>query len=167
MATTPPRSVLVLAFPAALAAGLAGGCAASVDNIPGTKVSRSQENQQLVDRIEDYRMAVERKDAPALVLMASKRYWDDAGTPSGTDDFGYQGLQQILAGRFQKVKAVRYSMRYMRVERHGDRAMVDVLVDASFTLEDARGEENRHDMRDQNQFILEWDGRHWLFLSGM
>ncbi len=166
MATTSLRTVLLLALLALPATGL-GGCAASVEYIPGTKVPRSSDNQQLIDRIEDYRMAVERKDAAALVLMASKRYWDDAGTPSGTDDFGYQGLQQILSGRFQKVKSVRYSMRYMGVERHGDRAMVDVLVDASFTLEDPRGDENRHDMRDQNQFILEWDGRRWLFLSGM
>jgi hypothetical protein len=101
------------------------------------------------------------------VLMASKHYWDDAGTPTGTDDYGYQGLQQILIGRFKKVKDIRYSMRYMGIRRRGERAYVDVLIDASFTLEDARGEDMREDMRDQNQFTLEWDGRNWLFLSGM
>ncbi len=163
MATTGSRTLA-----AALLATLAlGACGGSVEYIPGTKVPRSQENQALIDRIEDYRMAVERKDAAALVLMASKRYWEDAGTPTGTDDYGYQGLQQILTGRFQRVKAIRYSMRYMNVRRAGDRAYVDVLVDASFTVEDARGEDARADMRDQNQFTLEWDGRAWLFLSGM
>lgn len=163
MATTGFRTLA-----AALLATLAlGACGGSVEYIPGTKVPRSQENQALIDRIEDYRMAVERKDAAALVLMASKRYWEDAGTPTGTDDYGYQGLQQILTGRFQRVKAIRYSMRYMNVRRAGDRAYVDVLVDASFTVEDARGEDARADMRDQNQFTLEWDGRAWLFLSGM
>jgi hypothetical protein len=163
MPTTGLRTIVTAAL---LALGL-GACAGSVDYIPGTKVPRSQDNQQLIDRIEDYRMAVERKDTAALVLMASKRYWEDAGTPSGTDDYGYQGLQEILTGRFQKVKAVRYSMRYMGIDRRGDRAFVDVLIDASFTVEDARGEDMRADMRDQNQFVLEWDGRHWLFLSGM
>lgn len=163
MATTGSRT-LAAAFLACLALGACGG---SIQYIPGTKVPRSQENQALIDRIEDYRMAVERKDAAALVLMASKRYWEDAGTPTGTDDYGYQGLQQILTGRFQRVKAIRYSMRYMNVRRAGDRAYVDVLVDASFTVEDARGEDARADMRDQNQFTLEWNGRHWLFLSGM
>lgn len=163
MATTGFRTLA-----AALLATLAlGACGGSVEYIPGTKVPRSQENQALIDRIEDYRMAVERKDAAALVLMASKRYWEDAGTPTGTDDYGYQGLQQILTGRFQRVKAIRYSMRYMNIRRAGDRAYVDVLVDASFTVEDARGEDARADMRDQNQFTLEWDGRAWMFLSGM
>jgi len=144
-----------------------GACASSVEYIPGTNVPRSQENQQLIDRIEDYRMAVERKDTAALVLMASKRYWDDAGTPTGTDDFGYQGLQEILSSRFQRVKAIRYSMRYMNIRRRAERAYIDVLVDASFTIEDARGQDARADMRDQNQFVLEWDGRGWLFLTGM
>ncbi len=164
--TSPWTRSVVVAFLSVLGLAL-GACAASVEMIPGTKVPRSQENQQLIDRIEDYRMAVERKDAPALVLMASKRYWEDAGTPSGTDDYGYQGLQEILMGRFQKVKAIRYSMRYVDIERRGDRAYVDVLIDASFTVEDARGADTRADMRDQNQFILEWNGRNWLFLSGM
>ena len=164
MPKTGLSSICVLVVAAALALGACGG---SVEYIPGTKVPQSQENQQLIDRLEDYRMAVERKDAAALVLMASKHYWDDAGTAEGTDDFGYQGLQQILTGRFQKVKAIRYSMRYMNVSRRGDRALVDVLIDASFTVTDARGLDLRRDLRDQNQFMLEWDGRNWLFLSGM
>jgi hypothetical protein len=162
MSITGLRTICALAALAAL-----GACGGSVEYIPGTRVPQSQENQQLIDRLEDYRMAVERKDAAALVLMASKHYWDDAGTPGGTDDFGYQGLQEILTGRFQKVKAIRYSMRYVNVTRRGDRALVDVLIDASFTVADARGQDLRRDLRDQNQFILEWDGRHWLFLSGM
>ena len=152
----------------ALALGLAlAGCAAEVEYIPGTRVGNSAENQALIDRIEDYRMAVERKDASGLVLMASKRYWEDAGTQGGSDDYGYQGLQEILTGRFQHVDAIRYSMKYVNVARKGDRAFVDVLIDASFTIKDARGQEMRADMRDQNQFVLEWDGKQWLFLSGM
>ena len=143
------------------------GCAAEVHYIPGTRVASSSANQALIDRVEDYRMAVERKDATALVLMASKRYWEDAGTPSGSDDYGYQGLQDILTGRFQQVDAIRYSMKYMNIARKGDRAYVDVLIDASFTVRDARGQEMRADMRDQNQFVLEWDGKQWLFVSGM
>lgn len=152
----------------ALALGIAAaGCAAEAHFIPGTQVASGPENQALIDRVEDYRMAVERKDTSALLAMASKRYWEDAGTPSGADDYGYQGLQDILTGRFQKVEAIRYSMKYMNIERRGERAYVDVLIDASFTVKDARGQDVRADMRDQNQFILEWDGKAWLFLSGM
>ncbi|HLU67599.1 MAG TPA: hypothetical protein VKZ63_15055 [Kofleriaceae bacterium] len=158
---------LALIASLAAAAGSAAGCAAQAEYIPGTRVEQSPDNQLIIDRLEDYRMAVERKDAAALMLMASKRYWEDAGTPSGADDYGYQGLQEILSGRLQQVDGIRYSMKYMNIERRGDRAYVDVLVDASYTVQNALGEEVRADMRDQNQFVLEWDGKQWLFLSGM
>jgi hypothetical protein len=51
--------------------------------------------------------------------------------------------------------------------RQGCRASVDVLIDASFTVANAIGQPKRPDKRDQNELILEWDGRRWLFLSGM
>jgi hypothetical protein len=49
----------------------------------------------------------------------------------------------------------------------GCRAQVDVLIDASFTVLDARNQPRRPDKRDQNQLILEWTGEKWQFLSGM
>jgi len=65
-------------------------------------------------------------------------------------------------------------MRYMAVHqscpdelRAGCKAAVDVLIDASFTVTSAQGQPKRPDKRDQNQLVLEWDGRRWLFLSGM
>ena len=154
-------------FAAVVLIALVGACSASVEYIPGTKVPRTGDNQTLINRVEDYRMAVERKDTSALLMMASKRYWEDAGTSAGGDDYGYQGLSAVLSGRFQQVDAIRYSMKYMGISRKGNRAFVDVLVDASFSVKNARGAEVRADMRDQNQFILEWDGKQWLFLSGM
>ncbi len=147
--------------------GLLAACGASIDYIPGTKVERTQENQAIIKTVEDYRLAVERKDSSALLLMASKDYWEDSGTPSGADDYGYDGLREVLLGRFQVSSAIRYSMRYMTIKRRGNRAFVDVLIDASYTVIDARGLEKREDKRDQNQLVLRWEDDRWLFLSGM
>lgn len=148
-------------------AALAPACAGSAEYIPGTRVTRSSANEALIERLENYRLAVERKDAAALLLMASKAYWDDAGTPQGEDDYGYAGLQKILAGRFQQVSDIRYSMKYMSIRHQGKRAYVDVLIDASYSIKDARGQDSREDLRDQNQMVLEWDGEAWKFVSGM
>jgi len=162
-----------------LAAPLAGaGCAAHTSNIPGTSVPDTAANRDIIQVVENYRNAVERKDSAALLLMASKNYWEDGGTPTGKDDYGYDKLRDVLTGRFQKGEDVRYSIRYMSVQRRcpagqasddntGCRAYVDVLIDASFSVKDARGETVRRDKRDQNQFVLEWDGETWKFLSGM
>jgi hypothetical protein len=156
-------------LPALLLAAVAASaaCGGSSSNIPGTKVPRTAENEAILERVEAYRLAVERKDAPALLLMAGKAYWDDAGTPTGEDDYGVVGLKAILAGRFQRVKDVRYAMKYVTIKHQGRRAFVDVLIDASYSMTDAREQDVRHDMRDQNQLVLEWDGERWMFVSGM
>jgi len=156
------------------------GCASKAQSIPGTKIPETKANRAILDVVEQYRLAVERKDTAALLLMASKRYWEDGGTPTGGDDYGYDGLRTVLSTRFKNVEDIRYSLRYMNVARRcqsdgdaesnsGCRAYVDVLIDASFSMVNAHGQAVRPDMRDQNQFVLEWDPQveRWVFISGM
>lgn len=159
-------------------AGLGAACGGQASNIPGTRLPDSAENRAIIERVEEYRLAVERKDAAALTLMASTQYWEDGGTPTGGDDYGYDRLREVLASRFQQAEDIRYSMRYVDIKkacpdqedgelREGCRAYVDVLIDASYTVDNARGEPVRQDKRDQNQLVLEYDGEKWKFLSGM
>lgn len=152
----------------------ATACSAQVKYVPGTRVPYSDSNDSVLKACEDYRLAVERADVDALMLMAHKQYWEDSGTPSGSDDYGYDGLRNVLLTRLPKASDIRYSMRYVNVRQScssdlhpGCRAAVDVLIDASFTVTDALGKPKRPDKRDQNELVLEWDGHRWLFISGM
>lgn len=157
-----------------LAAVLGTACASNVKYVSGTKIPYSANNKSVLQATEDYRIAVERGDADGLMLMAHKQYWEDSGTPSGSDDYGYEGLRNVLLTRLQKASDIRYTLRYMAVHQScptelsaGCRASVDVLIDASFTIADVNGRARRPDKRDQNQLVLEWDGHRWLFISGM
>ncbi len=152
----------------------ATACASKQVYISGTRVPYSQGNKALLDAVEQYRLAVERGDAEALMLMANKQYWEDSGTPSGSDDYGYDGLRNVLMTRLGKATDIRYSLRYVGVSQEckgalqvGCKATVDVLIDASFTIANVNGKASRPDKRDQNQLFLEWDGKRWTFLSGM
>lgn len=153
------------------------GCAGHVRNIPGTKIADDKVNRGIRDAVEAYRVAVERGDAEALYLMASDKYVEDGGTSVGSDDYTHEGLKDVLAGRFRMARDIRYAMRYVNIQRNcaasegepetGCMAKVDVLIDASFTISDARGQDKRVDKRDQNELILEWNGDKWQFISGM
>ena len=156
-----------------LAVALLAGCAHKVAYVPGTKIPYSTQNKSVLDTCEEYRLAVERQDADALMLMADKQYWETSGTPTGSDDYGYDGLRNVLLTRLQKASEIRFSMRYVNVHQQcpvdvqpGCRAQVEVLVDASYSIVDVFGKPTRMDKRDQNQLVLQWDGRRWLFLSG-
>lgn len=141
--------------------------------IQGTQIPKTAMNQDILKRVEEYRTAVEGRDAAALLLMASPDYWEDSGTSRGEDDYGYEGLKSVLATRFQQVNSIRYSVRYKQVKlkncqvEETCRAFVDLLVDASFTAEDARGARKRYDKRDQNQLVFERRDEKWLILRGM
>lgn len=145
---------------------LGGACAGGMRYIPGTKVEDTDENRRIVAAVEQYRQAMERRDAGALLAMASKSYWEDGGTPTGADDYGWDGLREVLNTRFQRAEGVRYNMRYMGIRRDRNRAYVEVLIEANYTISTASGPQ-REEMRDQNQLVLEFDGRKWLFVSGM
>ncbi len=156
-------------------ATVTSACGGKAQYVPGTRVPYTAANQSVLNAVEQYRLAVEERDAQKLLLMAHKtKYWEDSGTPSGSDDYGYEGLVNVLATRLQKATEIRYSVRYMKVSQQcpneltaGCQAAVDVIVDASFTIQNVQGKQVRPDKRDQNQFLLEWDGSRWLFISGM
>jgi hypothetical protein len=171
---------------AVVIAALVIGCGGRQRTVAGTRIPDTAANRAILDTIEAYRQAVERRDSPALLLMASPNYREDSGTISGKDDYGIAKLRTVLDTRFQLAQDIRFSMRYVSVRRAcpggrskdelvpGCRAQVEVLVDASFTVIDARNQERRPDKRDQNLLELEWScasdkggGCKWLFVSGM
>ncbi|MEZ4358801.1 MAG: hypothetical protein R3B48_01360 [Kofleriaceae bacterium] len=149
-------------------------CAAGPKMLGNSQIQDTPFSRGVIETIETYRTALERQDAKALLLMASKDYREDSGTPTGSDDYGYDGLRQVLAERLGKVREVRYAVRYVAmrsncggVAKRGCKAAVEAIVDASFTVKDAMGNDRRPDKRDQSEFVLQWSGDKWLFLSGM
>src|SRR5689334_14147940 len=148
------------------------GCGAKVTYVAGTRIPYSEANDSVLKAVEEYRLAVERGDADGLMLMAAKDYWEDSGPPTGSDDYGYEGLRNVLLTRLQKASDIRYSMRYMHVSPSCKdlhpccKASVEVLIEAPFTIQDVLGTPNRPDKRDQNERALAWDAHRWLFLSG-
>jgi hypothetical protein len=150
-----------------LIAAACAACASQTSYIYGTKVPDTEQNRSLISVCEQYRVAVEKKDVNALLGLASRNYWEDGGTPTGSDDYGYDGLRAVLESRFERADGIRYTMKYMDIKRLApNRAAVDVMIDATYSISSARGPQ-RLDMRDQNEMVLEWDGKRWLFVSGM
>jgi hypothetical protein len=111
------------------------GCAST--RIPNTDVPDTSENRDVVAFCERYRHAVETRDARALLAMASPRYFEDGGTPDGTDDYGLEGLQRLLTVWADEVNEVRYEIRYRRIsvsDSDARRMNVEFTYTGSYTL---------------------------------
>jgi hypothetical protein len=117
-----------------LAASVLPSC--FLTNIPNTDIPDTHENREVVEFAERYRHAVEQRDIRTLLAMAAPNYFEDAGTPQGDDDYGYDGLRRVLGVWSDTVREIRYEMRYRRVafENDGQRALIDYTYTGSFTL---------------------------------
>src|SRR5579883_2323211 len=150
-----PRTVL-------LALLLAGSGCAAPRVIAGTHVTDTKLNRDLIQVCERYRHAMEDRDPETLIEMASKSYFEDSGTPKAEDDYGYDGLKQVLVARLGQLKALRYNIEYRSVEVKGTRAHVDIRYDASFQLATEMGDRWER-KQNEKRMELEYDGKRWLF----
>lgn len=143
----------------------AGGCA-TISVIPGTKVPDTKANRELLEVCERYRHAMEDRDVATLLALAHPNYYEDSGTPSGNDDYGYDGLKDVLQKRLAAVKTLRYNIEYRRVQIEGHHAQVDIRYDASFQLATEMGDRWERKQNDK-RIELENDGKRWLIIAGM
>jgi hypothetical protein len=139
---------------------------ATIRTIPGTTVTDTKQNREILDLCERYRHALEDRDGTQLLAIAHPQYYEDSGTPKADDDYGYEGLKDVLAKRLAAVRAIRYNIEYRKIDVSGSHAKVDIRYDASFQLATEMGDRWERKQNDK-RIELENDGRRWLIISGM
>jgi len=142
------------------------GACHHIQTIPGTTVHDTRLNRQLIEIVEDYRNALESKDPVRLLTLAHPQYFEDSGTAKTDDDYGFEGLRQVLQTRLAAVRTIRYNIEYRRVEVMGTHAQVDVRYDATFQMATALGDRWERKQNDK-RIELERDGDRWLIIAGM
>ena len=73
---------------------------------------------------------MEDRDATTLLALAHPNYYEDSGTPLASDDYGYEGLKDVLQKRISALKTLRYNIEYRHVNVEGHHAQVDIRYDA-------------------------------------
>lgn len=164
-----PQKLLILLV--GLSAAPLGGCA-TAPSIPGTLVPDTRPNRQIIEVCEKYRHALEDRDADILLSMASPQYFEDSGTPKAEDDYGYEGLRQVITTRLGALKSVRYNIDYRGMKQSSERVMkgtrvaVDIRYDASYQIATELGDRWER-KQNEKRMELEFDGQKWLFVAGM
>jgi hypothetical protein len=158
------RSTYVLI--AAVAFCSLGAACAHPNFFPGTTILHTEENQKIVDTVDLYRKRLTERNVEGLLIMASTKYREDSGTPRSDDDYGYEGLRQVLKSRLTRLKSIWYEIEMRDIQVHGALAEVDVFLNGSFEMAASGGDRYRR-VNDYHRFVLERDGEQWKFVSGM
>lgn len=150
---------------AALCAATLGACEPTL--IPNTRVEDTHENREVVDFIERYRQAVEARNTPALLAMASRNYFDDMGTPAGNDDIDYEALEAGLARMREEVIGARYQISYRAVTYVPDqRVLVDMVYTGWYRVNTAEGPQWKRRL-EPHRIVLAREDRGYKIMSGM
>jgi len=144
---------------------LLGGC--SKTYIPNTDVEETEFNRKVVEFVEEYRKAVERRNIAMLLKLAHPAYYEDGGNIDTSDDLDFAGLKAYLEDRFRDVRAIRYEIRYRDVSQgRNDRIYVDFTYSASYKLPTPEGEVWRRRVAD-NRIELVPENDSFRIISGM
>jgi hypothetical protein len=170
MAAAPPSVVnmpmgSILRVLCALLALFGAGCATHY--IPNTDVEDSSDNRKIIAFCEKYRRAVEDRNVPLLLSLASPAYFEDGGNVDPTDDMDFSELRGYLEGRFRDTRAIRYEIRYRRVRPgKAGHVLVEYTYTASYKIPGLKNDEWRHSVAD-NRLELVPDQDSFKILSGM
>jgi ketosteroid isomerase-like protein len=140
--------------------------AACAKNIPNTDIRDTSDTRAILDVIEKYRYAAERRDAAAVVALVSTSYFDDAGTPDPSDDLDYGQLQKALVQDYQRLPAVRLDLGVKQIEVDGDKAFAIFFYDTHFRVATPRGEVPKQNS-DQSRMMFRKEGGAWKITSGL
>ena len=153
--------------PLLLAAALLGalaGCAPK--RIAGTDIKDSPETRAVVDAIERYRAAAERRDPEAVMALVSPTYFDNAGTNGPSDDVDASQLRKKLVDAYSKLTYVSLEIAIKRIDFDGDRATAYIFFDERYRIRMKSGETPKQSS-DIHRMVLVREQAGWRFVSGM
>ena len=151
------------ALPPVLAALALAGC---VRNIPNTDIPDTAENRAIIQVVDEYRKAFDRRDVAGVMALVAPEYFDDAGTAAKDDDVDYAHLPAVLADTFARTSQVRLELGVTAIDVKGDRASVDLFYDGRYRVTTPRREIPKRDS-DVQRLVLRRDGAGWRIVSGL
>jgi hypothetical protein len=150
-------AVLVLAL---------SGC--SPKKIPGTDLDDTSETRAVIDVLQKYRLAVEGKNAQAVLQLTDPSFRDDGGSSSPDDDLDYATLPARLAQRMAKVSDLKLDVTVRRIEFDGDEKVARVTYSYQLSFKMPEYSSRTQSENDIKQMLLKRVGEsEWKITSGI
>jgi ketosteroid isomerase-like protein len=134
--------------------------------IPGTDIRDTPDTRAVVEAIDAYRQAAERRDASAVLALVSPHYFDTAGTPDPGDDVDFELLKKRIIADYKQITALRLQLGVRRIDVEGDKAAAYVFYDEHYRIQTKNGEVAKQANDSHRMQLVREDGR-WVFVSGL
>jgi hypothetical protein len=145
---------------------VAGACGPGY--IKGTTVIDNPDNREVLQVVEDYRLAVENRDVSTLAQIISRSYFENASSTAQTeDDYGYEELlKKVLPVLQDNIKKVIYKITVERVTVKGHKAAA--FFEWELTCQYVEGGmEGWSTAKDKNRIDLVIEDGQWKIVAGL
>ena len=143
------------------------GAACATGLIPGTDLRDTRQNREILDVVGAYRNALEGRNVEGVMKLVSKSFFEDSGTPDGSDDFDYQGLEAKLKGWAEKTTTVRVAMEVKQITLEGPLAKVRYFYDLNFLIPGPNNTSVWRRETDTKEMRLRQENGAWRIVSGV
>lgn len=99
---------------AVLVLTLLAGCSAR--KIPGTEIDDTDDTRVILSVMEQYRKAVETKNAQTILELSDETFRDDGGSAAPDDDLDYSQLFTVLPARMSKMDDIKLEIAVRKIE---------------------------------------------------
>ena len=135
--------------------------------IPGTEIRDNDDNHQILALLTEYRGALEARSVDSVMKLVSPRFFDDAGTADGGDDFDYEGLRAKLANWVSKTQTVRANIQVRRIDVKGDLATVRFYYELNYQLKGMEDGLTWKRDADSKEMTLRREEGRWMISRGI
>jgi ketosteroid isomerase-like protein len=134
--------------------------------IPGTEIEDNSDTRAILQVMEQYRAALEARDAGAIQALVTKDFREDAGTPSEPDDdLTAANLGPYLEGLFQQLQSPKVELDVRRVQVGEDVAAAIYYWKASWRMPGLSPKPQRES--ELEQMVFRREGGTWKIASGI
>ncbi|MFP2910998.1 nuclear transport factor 2 family protein [Pyxidicoccus sp. 3LFB2] len=134
--------------------------------IPGTEIVDNDDTRAILQVMEQYRAALENRDAGAIQALVTKDFREDAGTPSEPeDDLTAANLGPYLENLFKQLQGPKVELDVRRVQVGEDVAAAIYYWKASWRMPSLSSKPQRESELEQMVFRREGGG--WKIASGI
>lgn len=142
------------------------GCAHR--KIAGTEIDDNDDTRAILSVMEQYRHAVENRDAEGIVALADPSFRDDGGSANPDDDLNYRDLTTKLPARMAKMEDIRLevSVRKIEIDEETQLARATYTYTATFKIPSLTNKaQNEGEIKQMT--LRRSDKRTWKIVSGI
>jgi len=149
---------------AVLACLLAAAC--SHPTIPGTSISDNPVNRAILDVFNRYKLALEARDASAILALTTPDYADPGDPARGIGPVDHAHLQEKLKTDLAKVTGIRLEATLRDLQIKGREARLDYFQVLKYAVATPSGEKWKSESDDARMKFAMVEGE-WKIASGL